>query len=154
MKKTTQGKLRELVQAIRLAKKIVVLCSKDPGADTIAGMLTLGHAMNSLGKDVTLISPDGVPSKLQVLPGSELIYSERNEIGDLAVWLDRGADGKLGAAQMNFEKSKIRIKLSPEDCGCSMTLGELVLPLIRALGVDIDHALAVCLDSALENSTV
>lgn len=154
MKKITQDKLRELIQAIRHAKRIVILCSKDPAADTIASMLTLGHAIRSLGKDVTLVSPDGVPSKLQILPGSELIYSERNETGDLAIWLDRGAAGELGPAQKNFERSKVRIKLSPVDCGCSMTPGELVLPLVRALGVDIDHALAVCLDSALESSSV
>lgn len=154
MKKITQDKLRDLVQAIHLAKKVVILCSKDPGADTIAGMLTLGHAISSLGKDVTLISPDGVPSKLQILPGSELIYSERSEIGDLALWLDRAEAGDLGPAQKNFERSKDRIRLSPADPGCSLTLGELVLHLIRALGVDIDHALAVCLDSALENSSV
>ena len=140
------------MQAILKAKKIIILCSTDPQGDTIGSQLALGHALGFLGKDVTLISPDGVPSQLQILPGSELIFSERDEKADLTIWLDRVGDGELGTAQKNFERSKDRIKLSPADCGSSMVLGELVLSLIRALGVDINQALALCLEPALERS--
>ena len=152
MKKITQEKLRAIMEAILKAKTVLVLCSKDPAGDTIGSQLALGHTINFLGKDVTFISPDGVPSHLQILPGSELIYSERDEKADLAVWVDRSGDGELGSAQKNFERSKDRVKLSPADCGSSMALGELVLSLIRALGVDINQPLALCLEPALERT--
>ena len=91
MKKGLNGAIHKTVQAIQNAKKIMIASHVNPDGDTIGCQLALGLSLVSLGKKVILLSQDGVPSRFQFLPGSELILSHGNEVADVAIAVDCGS---------------------------------------------------------------
>jgi phosphoesterase RecJ-like protein len=71
----------------------------NPDGDTLGSMLALGLALTALGKDVTLLSADGVPPIYSFLPGAVRIVArtERRDF-DLAIGLDAGDLARVGVS--------------------------------------------------------
>ena len=65
MKTGLYTNISKAIQAIRKAKKIIVAAHVNPDGDTIGCLLALGHTLILMGKQVTLLSQDGVPSRFQ-----------------------------------------------------------------------------------------
>src|SRR3989338_5048515 len=156
MEKGLSLSLRKAARAIKQADKILIVAHVNPDGDTIGGLLALGLALVSYGKKVTLLSQDGVPSRFQFLPGSELILSEVREIADVAIAVDCGSSQQLGSVKNAFFKAKTTIQVDHHDFGEAFgkiqvmeeeasAVGEIIYELILALKVEITPAIATCL---------
>ncbi len=79
------------------ANRIVLACHINPDGDTLGSILALGHACRTLGKDVTLLSSDGVPDIYRWMPGTENIQTgtDRRDF-QLAIVCDSGAINRIG----------------------------------------------------------
>ena len=148
--------ISKAVQAIRKAKTVIVAAHVNPDGDTIGCLLALGHTLILMGKKVILLSQDGVPSRFQFLPGSELIMSETLEKADVAIAVDCGSIRQLGTIRAPFIRAKTTIQVDHHDFGNSFgkiqvleeeaaAVGEIVYELIKTLKVEITPAIATCL---------
>jgi len=100
--KTEKGRAKQVdaaVQAIMAARRIVLAGHVNPDGDTLGCILALAHALTGMGKEVTVLSSDGVPDIYDWLPGAGLIRngSPRRDF-DLAVVCDAGNLDRVGAS--------------------------------------------------------
>jgi len=148
--------IKKTVDAIHKAKRILVASHVNPDGDTIGCLLALGLALMQMGKKVTLLSQDGIPSRFQFLPGSELILSETKEIAEVAIAVDCGSLAQLGALKKMFFKAKTTVQIDHHDFGEAFgkiqvmegeasAVGEIVYELIKALKVELTPGIATCL---------
>lgn len=156
MEKGLSVNIQKAVRAIKKAEKIMIVAHVNPDGDTIGCLLALGLSLISAGKKVILLSQDGIPTRFQFLPGSELILSETKEIADVAIAVDCGSEQQLGSAGEKFFQAKTTIQVDHHDFGNSFgkiqvveeeaaAVGEIVFELIRALKVEITSTIATCL---------
>ncbi len=151
--KNLKENIRRAAAALRKAKKIVVICHVNPDGDTLGCQLALGLALLLMKKKVVLLSRDGVPSRFQFLPGSELVVSETDEKCDVAVAVDCGSSQQLGSTKKVFLRAKTTITVDHHNFGTpfgkirvqeddAAAVGEIVYEVIRALGVKMTPAIA------------
>ena len=78
--------------------RFVLLSHVRPDGDAIGSQLGLAHGLRELGKEVTLLTEDGVPGSLQFLPGADLIQTpDGSEISaDVVFALDTATKPRLG----------------------------------------------------------
>lgn len=156
MKNGLSENIARAVGAIHKAEKILIVSHVNPDGDTIGCLLALGLALISMGKRVTLLCQDGIPSRFQFLPGSELILSQTSETADVSIAVDCGSDQQLGNAARAFSRAKTTIQIDHHDFGQSFgkiqvleedaaAVGEIVYELIRALKAEITTTIATCL---------
>src|SRR5947208_11986150 len=92
--------IQDAVAAIRAAHKIVLACHINPDGDTLGSALALAHALIPLGKQVTVLSHDGVPDIYAWMPGAETVKSQTPERDfDLAIVCDTGTLERVGKAR-------------------------------------------------------
>lgn len=148
--------IKKAVQAVRKARRVIVACHVNPDGDTLGCQLALGLAIILLGKKVILLSQDGVPTRFQFLPGSELVLSETDETADVSIAVDCGSAKQLGTVKTAFFRSKATIQIDHHDFGQSFgkiqvleneaaAVGEIVYEFIKALKVEVTPAIATCL---------
>lgn len=151
-----KANIRKTVTAISSAKKVLIASHVNPDGDTIGCQLALGLALLQLGKKVTLASQDGVPSRFQFLPGSELIVSQTSDAFDVAIAVDCGSAGQLGSIRPVFFRTRTTVQIDHHDFGDTFgkiqvleeeasAVGEIVYEVIRALKAEITPAIATCL---------
>lgn len=101
---------KKAAQAIQDAHKVVLACHVNPDGDTLGCILALAHALCPLGKEVTLLSSDGVPDIYRWMPGAEWIETgtERRDF-DLAIVCDAGALDRVGRSIMPVVESAPRV---------------------------------------------
>ncbi len=89
--------LPQAADAIKKAQSIVMACHVSPDGDALGSMLGLALALAPLGKDLTLLSQDGVPAIYQFLPQTHSIqqFTECARF-DLALVLDCGDLARVG----------------------------------------------------------
>lgn len=84
-------------QAIRESQSIVLACHVNPDGDALGSMLGLARGLLPLGKDITILSQDGVPETLKFLPGSSSVsLTSSLSTFDLAIVLDSGDLARVG----------------------------------------------------------
>ncbi len=156
MEKQMNRGIRPAVAAIRKARRGAIVSHVNPDGDTIGCQLALGLSLLHIEKNVAFLNPDGVPSRFQFLPGSELIQTEWTEPADLAIAVDCGSAQQLGSLRQAFFRAKTTIQVDHHDFGESFgkiqvleeeasAVGEIVYELIRALKIEITPAIATCL---------
>jgi len=145
--------MREVKESILKAKSIAIFSHINPDGDSIGSLLALGLSLKRLGKDVYMISPDGIPKKYRSLPGIQSIIKRINERFDLAIAVDCSVKEMLGSALKIFEKAKTTIEIDHHAFRRSFSdisfidtkataVGELVYKLLKALGVKITKEIA------------
>ncbi|MBI3252793.1 MAG: bifunctional oligoribonuclease/PAP phosphatase NrnA [Candidatus Omnitrophica bacterium] len=157
MKKGLRQSIQKTVSAIEKAERILVASHVNPDGDTLGCLLALGLALLRMEKKVTLVCQDGIPSRFQFLPGSELIVSGTSERADVAIAVDCGSVRQLGKKVAPiFFKAKTTVQVDHHDFGQAFgkiqvledeasAVGEIVYELIQAIGVEVTPAIAVCL---------
>jgi phosphoesterase RecJ-like protein len=83
-------------EKIKNAQRIMLVTHKRPDGDAIGSLLGLGLVLESIGKEVQMISVDGVPLNLRHLTGSELIQKLPNGDVDLVCVLDCSELSRVG----------------------------------------------------------
>jgi phosphoesterase RecJ-like protein len=90
--------LSEIVAALRGASRIGLACHVRPDADAIGSICGLAQSLRLLGKNVTVLSEDGVPENLAFLPSSDRVITPDGSAMqfDVFVALDTAAKERLG----------------------------------------------------------
>jgi len=156
--------LTEIISELRQSKTILISVHKSPDGDALGSQLALMHALEKLGKTVTVHNLDPVPEIYRYLPGSARIKTGSSVAGkyDAFVVLDSEPsrtglfDGKYPADRLiNIDHhitNPLLWKLVWLDPEASAT-GEMVYKLITGLGVTIDRDIALCLYTAIFTDT-
>jgi phosphoesterase RecJ-like protein len=158
---------RQAIEALRRCQRPLLVTHKKPDGDAIGSMLGLGHALEDLGKQVTLACADRPDGALAKLPGADRIvtdlagsYSPGGDLPwDLVVALDASDLDRVGTIlERNpalFERLPI-VDLDHHftndrfgtvnlvDPGAAAT-AEVVTLLLRRLDVTPNAAAATCL---------
>ena len=142
------------------AQRIVMACHINPDGDALGSLIALGTAIEDKfsGKDITLLSRDGVPFIYRFLPGYERVQqaTDRKDF-DLAIVLDSGDLRRTGdeivpiiqsaPLQMDVDHhvgegafGSVRLLNSK-----AAATAEIVYDLIASLGTPITPDIAVCL---------
>ena len=65
----SEKSIKQLRKLLEANDRIVITCHLTPDGDAIGSSLGLMHVLRSIGKDVTVVTPDMVPRNLTFLPG-------------------------------------------------------------------------------------
>ncbi len=158
--------MRELANWLLARDDIAVFSHRAPDGDAIGSAIAISLALRSLGKRVSTHLPGGAPDYLAFLPGLEAIITEGEgpflPLAALAV--DVSSPEMLGINRERFFEIPERAVLDHHESnphfgdlnvicpGCAAT-GEMVVELIRALGVTLTREMAMNLLAAISSDT-
>ena len=71
MRRTNPRPLESVLEAIRTAKSIALVCHVNPDGDTVGTAMALRQGLLQLGRPITMFCQDPVPEYLMFLPGAE-----------------------------------------------------------------------------------
>ncbi len=91
------------------AQRILVLSHIRPDGDAIGSLLGLGLALLDIGKDVTMVSEDGIPACYKHLPGHELVVKRPEGEYDLIVVVDCSDLSRTGKALNEYGEPDLNI---------------------------------------------
>lgn len=145
-----------VLNVIRKAKTIVVACHINPDGDALGAMLALGLGLEQKGKQVFYISPDGIPAHYKNLPGAGRVQKKLPAHArrvDLAVAVDCSYPHMLGKAYEIFQHARATIDMDHHTVRESFgdislvdvqaaAMGEVVYPVLQALGVKLTEGIA------------
>jgi phosphoesterase RecJ-like protein len=115
-----------LEKKIADSKSIIITAHKSPDGDAVGSTLALWNTLSDLGKNVTVILPDGFPSFLKWMKGSDKIVlfdSEKEKAeklfseSDIIFCLDYNDFSRVGDMKSSLQKStayKIMIDHHPD----------------------------------------
>lgn len=160
-----QELLREAAKRIRKANSLLLVCHVRPDADALGSLLGMALGLEQLGKEVTALSPDGVPPLYRFLPQWERVTHQLPERSfDMAIGMDADGSDRLGPAEPLVLSQRWVMDLDHHagaerygqiqvvDPSAAAT-GELVYDLLRELKVEITADIAVALMAALVTDT-
>jgi phosphoesterase RecJ-like protein len=89
-----------VARALCSTERVVLAAHVNPDGDTLGCTLALMHALKALGKEVILLSADGVPNIYTWMPGADAVQTstERRDF-DVAVVCDAGRIDRVGSVQ-------------------------------------------------------
>lgn len=94
--------LRQIGDALLKADSIAVLSHVRPDGDAIGSAVALAHVLSQLGKQVTVLNEDGVPSALEFLPGVSMVKRPEDLdsplVVDITLVLDTASEQRAGDA--------------------------------------------------------
>jgi len=152
-------------RAIHEAKSIVMACHVNPDGDALGSMLGLALALRPLGKDLTVISADGIPEIYRFMPGLDLVQttSDRDTF-DLAVVLDSGDLARVGKQIVPIvQRASKMIDIDHHASGVfgdihvlatsSASTSEIVYDLLVHMDLPITPEIATCLFTGVITDT-
>lgn len=159
--------LVEIAGVLRKAGKIVLCGHVMPDGDCVGSVSALGMALEALGKQVVLASPDPLPDILSFVPGfGRFLIGEEPLRGeyDTFVIVDCSVPERLGKVRGLLERDMATVNIDHHvSTGhfagfnyidpAAAAAGEIVLDLIDLLGVGVSRDMAVCLYVALVTDT-
>lgn len=108
---------KELSELFSSSENILIICHINPDGDSIGAQLALYHYFKAIGKDVSLMAPNGIQEFLKWMDGADeinIFVKERKknriliEKADLIIMLDFNQSGRLGEAEDYVIESKAR----------------------------------------------
>lgn len=146
--------LKHAKELIMKARNIVIAGHINPDGDCIGSLLALGLGIEQLGKNVHMVSYDGVPELYRFLPGADRVIKKTSVHPDLAIAVDCGSRELLGKTFDTFSKAKCVLEIDHhhfrEPFGDASfvdheaaAVGELVYKLLRELAVPITREVAM-----------
>lgn len=142
------------IAAIAEAHRIVLACHVNPDGDALGSLLGLGIGLTAIGKEVVLLSSDGVPVNFAFLPGSEMVQTntDRRDF-DLAIVVDSGDLSRIGNARPVVESAPILMDIDHHVTGApfgqiqlldghAAATAEIVFDLLLSLGTEITIPIA------------
>ena len=163
----TNTSLAAMEALCRDASSVAVLSHYRPDGDAIGSTLAVGLSLAALGKQVTFLNEDPLPSSLAFLPGAHLLRQpdEAPIAVDLAIALDCATEERLGArcraalagtpAWLNIDHHR-----SNEGYGtwhwidaAAPATGEIVHQILTSAGFPLDADIAANLYVAISTDT-
>lgn len=142
------------IAAIAEANRIVIACHVNPDGDALGSLLGLGLGLIAIGKDVVLLSADGVPTNFAFLPESDTVQTstDRRDF-DLAIVVDSGDLTRIGNSRTVVESTPIIMDVDHHVTGApfgqiqlldgkAAATAEIVFELLISLGTEITVPIA------------
>ena len=140
-------------QKILEARNIVIAGHINPDGDSIGSLLSLGLGLKQLGKQICMISEDGVPNRYRTLPGALYIRKDLKINPDLAIAVDCSNEEILGKTFDIFCKAKNILEIDHHEFRRpfgniklidhrAAAVGELIYLLLRGLKIKITKDIA------------
>ena len=160
-------KLDTILDLIRGAEHIALVCHLSPDGDAMGSMLGMRLGLEKMGKQVSAFCQDPVPRNLTYLPGSECVQGPAavgTERYDLLLALDCADLERIGecsdlqhcaahTAQVDHHGTNPRyFEASCVDSTASATV-LICYEMLTRLGVEIDRDIATCLYTGLSTDT-
>jgi phosphoesterase RecJ-like protein len=158
---------RATATEIERVDSIVLACHVNPDGDALGSMLGLAHGLRILGKEITVLSQDGVPDIYTFLPGCDAVQSRLPETVSfpLAIVLDSGDISRIGPDVLTIINRSDKIidvdhHISGDGFGdirvidsTAASTAEIVFEFLKFLNVDIAEPIATCLFTGLITDT-
>lgn len=161
------SEMQSIIQALKKAEKVVVCGHSMPDGDSIGSTIAMGEVLKSLGKDVTMITPDEVPQMYGFLPSiNELVrlQSLPNDF-DTAVVVDCTDLNRINAP-LSEGLAKIPVIINIDHHVSNQYYGsfnyvdpkaaataELIFNLAKALEISISKEMAISLYTSIVMDT-
>ncbi|MGH4138129.1 DHH family phosphoesterase [Clostridium sp.] len=160
-------KINDVVNRIKLFKKIAITFHTSPDGDSIGSALALLIGLRKLNKDVYIISKEVIPQTFLFLPYSNEISGEIIEPSvdtECVIVLDCGdfkrINSNLSMKNRKYELINMDHHLSNDLYGDlnfvdtdASAAGEIVFEVLRLLNVELDKEIAACLYTSLLTDT-
>jgi len=156
----------QIVDHLKKSNNILLLSHIRPDGDAIGATVSMGLALLSIGKQVSLYNEDEIPKSFQFLPYSENITQQMDDIAvfDTAIVLDCGDLERIGDKAGQVGKIPVIINLDhhitntgfgtykivdPSACATA----EIVYRLIKQLNVIISRSMAFSIYTGIMTDT-
>ena len=155
----TNNSLKSIADTIKKYNTFSVVPHINPDADAIGSCYAIAHALEGMGKSVTVYTEEALVKHLAFLPGEYSVF-EKSEECDVCLLVDCGDIGRVGERKALMASSKVSINIDhhyANSCFADMNYvdasacssGEICYALINMLGAEITKECAVCLYSAM-----
>lgn len=106
---------QQTIELIRGSQKILLLTHTSPDGDALGSILALYMVLQKLGKEITAVAPDSIPSYFQFLPSLNILSNSFSGTKDFVVTIDtsRTQVNKLGYKNLPQE-NKLNIVITPQ----------------------------------------
>ena len=158
---------KELIRQVRLrldqAEHILITSHTRPDGDAIGSILALGQALSAIGKDIEMVSADGVPAALKFLPGSDRIKNRADEHADMVIVVDSGNLDRVGDILDSYDEIDLNIDHHPDNThfatinlvqSKAVSTTEILSKLISELELEITAEIASNLLTGLITDTI
>ncbi|MDR3288058.1 MAG: bifunctional oligoribonuclease/PAP phosphatase NrnA [Peptococcaceae bacterium] len=156
----------QIAAILREASSVALLSHASPDGDCVGSMLSIGLALEKLGKKVTFYNPDPIPRNLTFLPGVERVRALDQDMyeADALLFLDCAEIERMNLAVSDLKADTCVINVDHHisntgfgrwnwiEAQASAT-GELMYALIRELEAPLDEAIATNLYAAIATDT-
>jgi phosphoesterase RecJ-like protein len=157
--------VRELVERLAAARRVLVATHANPDGDAIGSLLGTCGILRLMGKSAMAYAPEGVPRPLRFLPGTDAITValEDGERFDMTLLLDTADTNLLPPGFPPAERRGILVVIDHHSRHGEMgdlvirreaaAVGEIVFQLARELTWPIDRNVAECLYASIVSDT-
>lgn len=166
MMRTTRP-LDGVIEAIRKAKSIAIVCHVSPDGDTVGSALALRLGLAQMDKQVTLFCQDKIPGVLRFLPGAEefrVPETAESEHYDLLLCVDVSDEKRMGrcaalkaqaahTAQVDHHGTNTRYCEENAVDGSAPANCLIIYELLQRLGCTVMADMALCLAVGLSTDT-
>ena len=157
--------LKAAADLIRSGQSFLIACHVRPDGDTLGCALALAGALRRTGKQVEIVSPDGVPATYRFLPGANSIIAATDKRGfHAAIAPDCDGLERVGDALEAVQSARRILSIDHHSSkapfgdvqlydATAAATAEIVVELFDRMGTPIDEETAVCLMTGLVSDT-
>jgi len=162
----TMRTLDGVIEAIRAAKTVAIVCHISPDGDTVGSALAMRLGLLEMGKTVALYCQDKIPDVLRFLPGAECFRMPEtaDEPVDLLLCLDVSDEKRMGRCNALLAKAAHTAQIDhhgTNTCYCQENAVDgsapanclIVYELLQRLGCTVTADAALCLAVGLSTDT-
>lgn len=153
----------QLAGRLRQAQHVLVVSHIRPDGDAIGSLLGWGLALQAAGKDVQMVSEDGVPSSLQHLEGSQQVQNHPKGDFDLVCVVDCSDLERTGRALSGQGQPDLNIDHHPTNLNFAainivdieaVATAEIIAGLLPQVGLPLTQPVAAALLTGLITDTI
>ena len=156
--------LDNILEEIKKAQTIVILCHESPDGDAVASSLSVWHAVKQLGKEADMVIPD-YSKMFNFLPGADKILKQGNHSNyDLAISVDCTDLKRLVGASEYFETAKKTIEIDHHSVNsmfadynyvnpAAPACCQVLIGMFEYFGINIDKDLGTCILTGILTDT-
>ena len=166
MMRTTRP-LDGVIEAIKQASSIALVCHVSPDGDTVGSALALRLGLQEMDKQVHLFCQDKIPDVLTFLPGAECFRVPEMAEGehfDLLLCVDVSDEKRMGRCIDLMGQADVTAQVDHHDtntcyCGENVVDGDapanclIIYELLQRLGCTVTDKVALCLAAGLSTDT-
>lgn len=155
-----------VIEAIRKAQRIALVCHVSPDGDTVGSALALRLGLMELGKSIALFCQDKIPDILRFLPGAEgfRMPETADKHFDLLLCVDVSDEKRMGRCASLLARADATAQVDhhgTNTCYCGENCVDggapanclIIYELLQRLGCTVTANVALCLAVGLSTDT-